>query len=199
MIIGVTGGIGSGKSTVSKILRDLGVKVIDADKISREVVNKGSKAYNEIVISFGPDVLDENDDINRKKLAEIVFNNEEGLKKLENITHKYIIEEIYKKISEIKSEGSSDIIVLDVPIPVKHGFLDLVDRVWVVTANKELRIERIMARSGDTYEEVLARIDSQLKDEEYLKIADDVLINDNGIEELEKNVAKLYIKTISSR
>ncbi|HHW49214.1 MAG TPA: dephospho-CoA kinase [Clostridiaceae bacterium] len=199
MVIGITGGIGSGKSTVSKILRDLGAKVIDADRISREVTAKGKKAYDEIVDTFGSGVLNEDGELDRKKLADIVFNDQEKLKLLEGIVHKYVIEEIEKRVNAAKNEWSSDIIVLDVPIPVKRGFIDLVDQVWVVTCDMETRIKRIMERSGYTYEEAVKRINSQMKEDEYLKIADEVLVNNGSIEELENSVAKLYIKIRSIR
>ena len=199
MVIGITGGIGSGKSTVSRIMRDLGAKVIDADRISREVTARGKKAFDEIVGTFGSGVLNENGELDRKKLADIVFNDKEKLKTLEAIIHKYVIEEIENRVNAAKKENSSDIIVLDVPIPVERGFIDLADQIWVVTCDMETRIKRIMDRSGYSYEEAVRRINSQMRDEEYIKIADEVLVNDGGIEDLENSVAKLYIKIRSIR
>jgi len=199
MVIGITGGIGSGKSTVSKIMRDLGAKVIDADRISREVTARGKKAFDEIVGTFGSSVLNENGELDRKKLADIVFNDAEKLKTLEAIIHKYVIEEIENRVNAAKKENNSDIIVLDVPIPVERGFIDLADQIWVVTCDMETRIKRVMARSGYSYEEAVRRINSQMRDDEYIKIADEVLVNDGGIEDLENSVAKLYIKIRSIR
>jgi len=199
MVIGITGGIGSGKSTVARILRDLGAKVIDADRISREVTAKGKKALDDIVGTFGSGILNEDGELDRKKLADIVFNDPERLKLLEAIVHKYVIEEIEKRVNALKNEGNSDIIVLDVPIPVERGFIDLADQVWVVTCDMETRIKRIMERSCYTYEEAVRRINSQMREEEYLKIADEVIVNNGSIEELENAVAKLYIKIRSIR
>lgn len=192
-IIGITGGIGSGKSTVARILRVLGAKVIDADKIAREVTAKGQPALDEIVEYFGKDILNEDGELDRKKLGKIVFEDKEKLKVLNSITHKYVIERIINELERLKEENAN-IIVLDVPLPVEHGFLDVVDEVWLVTANKDTRIKRIMERSGLTYEEVIKRMEAQKSDEEYLKIADEVIYNDGSMEELESTVAKLYIQ-----
>jgi len=198
-IIGITGGIGSGKSTVSQILRDLGAKIIDADKIAKEIVFKGGVVLKELIEFFGSQILDESGGLDRKKLGEIVFNNPEKLEVLNKITHKYIVERIFKDLEKDKKEGKWDIVVVDAPLPVKHGFMDAVDEVWVVTADKETRIKRIMERNGLTYEEALSRISSQLKDSEYLEIADVVIPNDGSIEDLEKSVVKLFINARTSR
>lgn len=198
-IIGITGGIGSGKSTVSQILRDLGAKIIDADKIAKEIVFKGGVVLKELIEFFGSQILDESGGLDRKKLGEIVFNNPEKLEVLNKITHKYIVERIFKDLEKAKKEGKWDIVVVDAPLPVKHGFMDAVDEVWVVTADKETRIKRIMERNGLTYEEALSRISSQLKDSEYLEIADVVIPNDGSIEDLEKSVVKLFINARTSR
>lgn len=198
-IIGVTGGIGSGKSTVSRVLKDLGAKIIDADKVAREIVYKGGKVLDELTAFFGNEILDESDGLNRKKLGEIVFNNPEKLEVLNQIMHKHIVDRIVNDLNTAKSEGKWEIIVIDAPIPLEHGFIDLVDEVWVVVADKETRIKRVMDRSGLTYEEALSRINSQLKDEEYSRIADEIIVNDGAIEDLEKSVVKLFINARTSR
>jgi dephospho-CoA kinase len=198
-IIGITGGIGSGKSTVSRILRDLGAKVIDADRIAREIVFKGGIALQELVDYFGIEILDDSGELDRKKLSEIVFTDIEKLEVLNTITHKYIIDRIYKEVDSAREEGLWDIVVVDAPIPIKSGFLDVADEIWVVSADKESRIKRVMERSGYTHDEAVNRINSQLKDEEYTRIADQVIHNEGSIEDLEKDVVKLYISTKTSR
>lgn len=192
-VIGVTGGIGSGKSTVAKILHDLGASIIDADKIARQVTAKGQQAMEEIVIHFGEGVLDEKGELDRKKLSEIVFADSKEIETLNSITHKYVADRISVELYKLKEE-KAEIVVLDVPLPVEHGFLDIVDEVWVVIANKDTRIKRIMERNNITYEEALARIKMQKGDEEYLKLANEVINNDGSVEELEKAIAKLYIQ-----
>lgn len=191
-IIGVTGGIGTGKSTVSSILKSLGAKVIDADMISRQIVAKGKKAYVEILEAFGDEVIDENGDLNRKELANIVFNDRSKLEILNNITHPIIGQEIKNTVTEDENDGFYDLLVVDAAIPFKNGFLDVVDKVWVVTANKENRVQRIMERNGLTEAEALSRVNSQMSQMEYASLADVIIENDEGIIELEKKVVKLY-------
>lgn len=198
-IIGVTGGIGSGKSTVSRILRDLGAIIISADKVARDIVYKGEKALLELVEYFGDEILTDNGELNRKKLGTIVFGNNEKLEVLNSITHKYIVEKIVDMAEQFRMENKSGIMVIDAPIPVEHGFIDLVDQVWVVTADIDVRIKRIIERDEITREEALNRINSQKKEGEYLSIADEVLVNNGGIEELEKEVARLFIKAQKSQ
>jgi dephospho-CoA kinase len=193
-IIGVTGGIGSGKSTVSHILQDLGAKVIDADRIAREVTRKGEPALSELVEYFGTEILNSSGELSRKKLADMVFGNQEKVDKLNEITHHHILREINSIIERLKGQENTGIIVLDVPIPVKHGFLDIVDEVWTVTADKEVRIKRIMDRSKLTQQDAVNRINAQKSDEEYIRLADNVLYNNGSVEELEKTVAHLFIQ-----
>lgn len=193
-IIGVTGGIGSGKSAVARILRDLGAVVIDADSIARAVTAKGGKALEELTGYFGSRILDGNGDLNRKALADLVFKDPVKRHALEAITHKHIVSKILDGIENIKNSGKTEIVVIDVPIPLEHGFLDVVDEVWTVTAEKETRIGRVMERSGYTYEEAVDRINSQMKEEDYLKVADEVIRNDGSMDELEKSVVKLFIQ-----
>lgn len=192
-VIGVTGGIGSGKSTIAKILYDLGASIIDADKIAREITTKGQPIMEEIVGYFGPGVLDEEGELARKKLSEIVFTDSKKIEVLNSITHKYIADKIKEELNKLE-EAKAEIVVLDAPLPVKHGFLDVVDEVWVVIVNKDIRIKRIMERNNITDEEALARIKMQKDDEEYLKLADEIINNDGSVEELEKSIAKLYIQ-----
>lgn len=192
-IIGVTGGIGSGKSTVSRTLRDLGAAVVDADVLAKSVTANGGKAFDELVSYFGKDILDSNGDLDRQKLADIAFCDKEKLDALNSITHKYIAQKIYDTVELLKNTGKWDVIVLDVPIPIEKGFLDLADEIWVVTADRETRIRRVMERSGCSYDEVVKRIDAQMKDDEYLKLADEVLYNNDSIEQLEQMVVKLFL------
>lgn len=193
-IIGVTGGIGSGKSTVSGILADLGAKVINADHIARKVVARGEKALNELVEHFGLEILNADGSLDRKKLGSMVFNDPESLEFLNNITHKYIAEKIIQELEEIKAQRNTDVIVLDVPIPIKHGFTDIADTIWVIAADKETRIDRIMKRSGLTREEAISRINAQKNDEEYERIADEIIFNNGDIIQLEKDVVRLLYK-----
>ena len=191
-VIGVTGGIGSGKSTVARILGDLGAQIIDADKIAREVTAKGEPALEELIGYFGVDILGENGELNRATLANIVFDDKEKLEVLNSITHKYIVDKIIEKLNKLNTEFKQDFVVLDVP--VKHGFFDVVEEVWVVTSDKETRIKRIMERNKISYDEALKRIEAQKGEEEYIRLASKVISNNGTLEELENIVAKLYIQ-----
>lgn len=188
--IGVTGKIGSGKSTVSKILADMGAAVIDADAIYRSITKKGHEVYDELVDSFGDEILDDNGEIDRKKLAAIAFQDEEELKKLNDITHKHIVRVIIDKLNEYKNKEK--VVVIDAAIPIEHGFLDVADQVWVVLADKETRINRVMKRSGLTYEQVLERMNSQPGDDYYCGIADVIIQNDGSFEDLKAEVEENF-------
>jgi dephospho-CoA kinase len=193
-VIGVTGGIASGKSTVARIICHLGGKIIDADVIAKRIMRKGSRAFDEVVSCFGTGILNDRGGIDRKKLASIVFKDKELLRKLNEITHKYVANSVYRKLAKLMAQGRTDFVVLDVPIPVEKGFLDVVDEVWVVTADKEVRIKRIMERGNLSREEAIDRINSQLGEEEYKRLADVVIENNGTREELEQNVARLFIR-----
>lgn len=195
-IIGITGGIGSGKSTVSKILMEFGAKVIDADVISRDIVQKGQKALEDIVQTFGKDILTEDGSLDRSKLGNIVFTDKHKLESLNSITHKYIKKKIIENINITKKEGYTGLTVIDAAIPFQHGFIDTVDEVWVVIADMETRIKRVMSRSGLSRLQVLDRIKSQMSEKNYLMFADRVLINNGCIDELEKQVKNFYLKVI---
>ncbi len=190
-IIGITGGIGSGKSSVSAILSSLGARVVDADLLAREAVEKGKGALLEIAGAFGPEILDNEGTLDRKKLAELVFGDKDRLRDLNRIVHKAVTEKITGIVTEAVNRGEGGILVLDVPIPVEHGFIDVADEIWVVAADLETRIKRVMARSGMSYHEVMGRINSQMSDEEYMKIADKAVYNNGSIEDLREKVLKL--------
>lgn len=189
-IIGVTGGIGSGKSTVSKLLQESGGFVIDADKIARSIVNKGQPAYPEIIEAFGQSILDQDGELDRRILASLVFKDNEKLEILNSITHKYVAGEIVRQIEESSMDGFN-FAVVDAPLPIKHGFIDVAHQIWVVVASLETRINRVMERSNMTYNEVYERINMQMSENEYLKIAHKVLKNDGDFEELKNLVTNL--------
>lgn len=186
-IIGLTGGIGSGKSTVARILQKLGAEVIYADDIAKEITEPGMPAYRKIIEYFGEDIIGEDNRINRKKLADIVFSNSGELQRLNEITHSIVVDVIAKLIDEYRDSGK-ELVVVEAIVPVEHGFLDVVDTVWVVLASESARIDRIMERSGLTYEEAKKRIQSQMSDEMYISVADKIIYNDGSLKELEEKV-----------
>jgi len=196
LIIGVTGGIGAGKSSVSAILKELGAIVLDADLISRQVAEPYKPAWLEIKKSFGDDFIRDDNTLDRKKLADEVFSSKEKRLLLERIIHKEVIAVIKEKLAALKENGYTGTVVLDVPIPVREGFLDTVDRVWVVVSDDEIRINRLMKRSNMSRQEAVARMSSQMTQDEYIALAHEVIENNGGREELEKKVMNLYKKLL---
>lgn len=176
-IIGLTGGIASGKSTVSGMLRSLGAKVIDADQIAREVVQPGCAALKEIAAVFGSSVLSDNGGLNREVLGKIVFNNSEARQKLNDITHNRICEQVWKAIVQLEREGYN-MVVLDVPLLFETGWDAQVNEVWVVAVPIDVQIDRLMKRNRFTRAEALARIASQMDLKSKVERAD--VIIDNG-------------------
>ena len=174
-IIGITGGIGAGKSTVCEEFKKYGACIIDADKISHQVTAKNGSAYAEIVENFGTDVLKSDGEIDRKKLAGIVFSDQNELEKLNYITHKHIFEKMREEITS----SDRELIILDVPLLFSADFDIKCDYKIAVVANLQERIKRVMFRDGISRDDVLKRIDAQLSDEEMREKADMCIENDS--------------------
>ncbi len=187
IIIGLTGGIGSGKSTVSDILKEQGIPVVDGDRIAREVVEPHRPAYDEIVRVFGTEVLQRDGTLNRKRIGEIVFSDPEKLSMLNSITHKEIYRVILERLESLKETGTT-LVFLDVALLFETGFDQLTDRVWVVDAPDAVRVERIQKRDGLREEEILKRIQSQMSREMRNTKGDLVLDNSKGREELKAQI-----------
>lgn len=191
MVIGLTGGIASGKSTVSAKLKELGAAVIDADLLARDVVRKGEIAYNKIVQCFGEDILLPGGDIDRKKLGNIVFSDKEKLALLNSITHPEIINRMKERIQELKAEGAK-VIVVDAAILIEMGLHKYVDSVWVLSVDRETQMKRLVERDKFNYREAENRINSQFTNEVRKKYADVVIDNSKPIEEVEKRLEELW-------
>jgi dephospho-CoA kinase len=190
--IGLTGGIGSGKSTVSQLLIELGAFVIDADKVGHEIYLPGKEAWQQVTAAFGRDILAADQTIDRKKLGAIVFNSEEARKKLNAIVHPLMFKDIERRIKEKRTEGFTKPIVVEAAILIEANWLPLVDEVWVVVTNKNAVIERVAAQRGLPAKDTEARIASQLADAERLKYANIVITNDGSREDLRKRVNEAW-------
>ena len=175
-IVAVTGGIGAGKSTVSKLFAVLGANVISADDISHRIMDKGSKAYDEVVECFGNSLLDNNGEIDRKALANIVFNEKDKLDRLNSITHKYIYAEIRDEISE-----NFDVNCVEIPLLFSADCPLDIDVSIAVIADMDVRIARIINRDRCSAEDAIRRINNQISDDELRRLAD-VVIENNGDE-----------------
>lgn len=191
MVIGLTGGIASGKSTISSILKEFGASIVDADLIGRSVVQKGEKAYNEIVQCFGDGILMPNGEINRKKLGHMVFSDHIKLEKLNSITHPEIINRIKEKVEEYRSEGAK-VIVIDAAILIETGLSSYCDSIWLVSVDKETQLNRLMERDKFTYIDGLKRINAQYSREEKAQFADVIIDNSMPIEEVKEKIKELW-------
>ena len=190
-VIGITGGIGSGKSTVSRILSEkLNAPILDADKIAKEAVNS-PEIILKIKKFFGESIFDNPQLINREKLSDIVFSNENKLLELNKIIHPYVIEEIEKKVNELKQDN--EYIILDVPLP-NESFINLSDKIIVVVANEETRIKRVMTRSNLSEDSVKKRIEKQMPVENYIKLADFLIKNNSSMEDLVEKINEICEK-----
>ncbi len=193
-VIGLTGPTGSGKSVVSNALSQMGIYIVDADKIGHDIILKGKKAYNELKEYFGDEIIDENGEIIRRKLGSIVFSQGgEKLEFLNSCTHKYIYEEMKNDIINAEKNGA-DIVVIDAPLLIEGRFITLCNEVWVVYAPDEVRCERIMTRDGITKEEAFNRMKQQKDYDVYNTYADVIIDNSKGIDNLIKQVKTLLNK-----
>jgi len=192
-VIGLAGGIGSGKSTVSQFLAELGAVIVDADKAGHEAFKPGTEAWREVVAAFGRQILTPDGDIDRRKLGKIVFNDSESLLWLNQIMHHRMYDMVKAQIEEYRREGV-EVIVLEAPLLVEASWTSLVDEVWVTVAPESTVLRRLKERIGLSEQESLARIRSQLSSAERIRHADVVINNDSGLDELKAKVKELWGK-----
>ena len=191
-VIGLTGGIGSGKSTVSEYLKIKNISIIDADAISREIVIPGSKmsALDELLNAFGPSILSNDGTLDRKKLASIAFSTKENKELLDIIMLGKIVSIILKRIEEAKMLDLMQV-VIDAPLLFEADLAQYCDEIWVVDASDEVRINRVMSRDGATKEEVIARINTQTTTEEKKLKATHILDNSTTKEALYNQIDEI--------
>jgi dephospho-CoA kinase len=190
--IGLTGGIGSGKSTVSQLLGDLGAFVIDADKVGHEIYLPGKEAWKQVTAAFGRDILAPDQTIDRKKLGAIVFGSDDARKKLNSIVHPLMFKDIDRRIKEKRADGFTKLIVVEAAILIEANWLPLADEVWLVVTNKNAVIERVASQRGLSAKDTEARIASQLSDAERRKYATLVIENDGSLEDLKIKVQQAW-------
>jgi dephospho-CoA kinase len=197
-IVGLTGSVGTGKSTVTKFFRQLGAYIIDWDELARAVVRPHSKAWKEIVEYFGKDFLNEDLTINRQKLAEVVFSDKEKVTKLNHIVHPEVLKEDERMTSEIKSLDPDALIIKDIPLLFELTRPIFVDRIVVVSASEQTQLKRL-EEMGMNRGDAQSRIKSQLPLEEKIKSADFVINNDGSLEETKRQVEVIYTLLITSK
>lgn len=188
--IGLTGGIASGKSTVSKILRQRGLPVVDADELARDAIIHGSEGYKNVVKAFGMDVLNKDGTLNRESLAEIVFTDKSQLEKLENIIHPIVREKTKKLKQSLKSQGYK-LAFYDVPLLFEKNMESMFDKIVVVYSRMDQQIERLKSRNNMTKEQAVNRILNQVSMDDKIKKCDFVVDNTSDHENLENQITKL--------
>ncbi|WP_318508067.1 dephospho-CoA kinase [Bacillus sp. T3] len=190
VIIGLTGGIASGKSTVSMMLKELNIPVIDADEEARLAVEKGEKAYLEIVAYFGEEILLADGSIDRLKLGSIIFPNEDKRAILNSIVHPAVRENMLRKKEQYLIAGY-EFIVLDIPLLFESKLTHMVEKVIVVYVDEQTQLARLMERNGFSEEEAMARIASQLPLKDKLTLADAVIDNNGSIDDTKKQLINI--------
>ena len=197
LLTGLTGGIATGKTTVSEMFVKLGAHLIDADVIARDVVKPDTPAWKEIISAFGESVLDDKKEINREKLAADIFNDSEKRKILESITHHRIIEEENRLINDLQDKNKSEIIVLDAALLIEAGHHNRVDKLVIVYLDRESQIKRLIGRDNLSFADAEKRVNSQMPLDEKVKLADYVIDNGKSLDEVEKQVSKVYSELVS--
>lgn len=188
-IIGLTGGIATGKSTVSELLTAYGFKVVDADIASRKAVKKGSKGLDQIREKFGQEAIDDNGEMNRKYVGELVFNNPEQRIELNKIVHPIVREIMEEEKNHYLNERYN--VIMDIPLLFENDLQDTVDEVWVVYTSESIQIERLMERNDLSQEDAKARVYSQISIDKKSRMADHVIDNLGDKLELKQNLQQL--------
>lgn len=192
LVVGLTGGMASGKSIVSKTLKELGLSIIDADLIAREMVRPNEAGYREIVDHFGGEILNPDQTINRRRLAKIIFSDSRERERLNSLLHPRIVEEIKKRIEDFKERGERMVIV-DAALLIEAGQLSLVDKLIVVAVSPKIQIKRLAQREHLTAEEASERIATQMPLSEKVKLADHVIDNSGSVKKTIKRTKEVYL------
>ena len=190
-VIGLTGGIGSGKSTVSQFLGELGAVILDADKVGHEAFKPGTEIWRQVVAAFGNQIVTPDGDIDRERLGKIVFGSSEARTRLNQIMHPPMYDMIKSQLEEYRRQGVS-VVVLEAPLLLEAGWTSLVDEVWVTVAPEAAVLKRLGERTGLSEQESVKRIRSQLSTEERVKHADVVIDTDCDLGELKAKVEELW-------
>jgi len=195
-VIGLTGGIASGKSTAANLLKGYGAIVIDADRVGHRVYEPGTSGFQAVVNEFGHDLVAADGTINRQLLGGKVFGDPAQMKRLTDIVWPEIRKLSAEEIADLKKRDASSIIVLEAAVMIEANWMDLADEVWVVTVTPEIARQRLMTRNGLTEAQAQARIDSQLSNKERLVYADIKLDNSGTLEQFEQRVEREWKKLL---
>lgn len=191
-VIGLTGGIASGKSTVSELLSVFGFKVVDADKAAREAVKKGSKGLAQVREVFGDEAIDENGEMNRRYMGDLVFNHPEKRLELNAIIHPIVRDIMEEEKQEYLKQGYN--VIMDIPLLFENELENTVDEVWVVYTSESIQMDRLMQRNNLSLEDAKARVYSQISIDKKSRMADHVIENLGDKLELKQNLERLLVE-----
>ena len=191
IIVGLTGSVGTGKSTVTNFFRELGAYIVDWDELARDVIRPHSRAWKEIVEYFGKDFLNEDLTVNRQKLAEMVFSDKEKIAKLNQIVHPEVFSEDERITNNIKGLNPDALVIKDIPLLFELTRPIFLDKIVVVSASEQTQLRRLEEK-GMSREDAQNRIESQLPLEQKIKSADFIINNDGPLEETKKQVEEIY-------
>jgi dephospho-CoA kinase len=191
LVIGITGNFGTGKTTVSQMLAELGAVLINADELGHEVLQPDTQAYKEVLAAFGKSILKPNDEVDRNKLGKLVFDDNTALARLNQITHPRIYEIAKQRIEEYRQAGTR-VVVFEAALLIEAGWMSLVDQLWVTTAPESTIVKRLKSSRGLSEKQVLARLHTQMPQEEKAKQADAVIDTDCSMDELRARVTELW-------
>jgi len=192
LLAGLTGGMGSGKTTVGKLFKALGAYVLDADEICRSLLEPGKPAWNETVDLLGNGILRDDQTLDRRKIADVVFSVLEKKKALEAILHPRVMEEEQAVYKDILKDDPGALVIIDATLLIESGNYRKVDKVIVIACDEETQLHRIMDKNTFSREDAQRRLQQQMPLEEKIKFADYVLYNDSGLSELEEKVEALF-------
>jgi dephospho-CoA kinase len=194
--VALTGGIGTGKSTASKILNELGAFIFDADKEAKNILKNNETVQSELIAEFGTDIMSGDEKIDNNKLARIAFQDQDHQLRLNSIIHPYVFQEIDKIFDDVLEKGKNDIFVIDAALIYESGADTHMDYVIVITALLKIRMERALQREMLSRDEILKRIDLQWPEEEKIALADFVIHNDSTEKELLNSITDIYNKLV---
>ncbi|PFN79509.1 dephospho-CoA kinase [Bacillus sp. AFS076308] len=193
LVIGLTGGIASGKSTVSNMLKEMSITVIDADVEARLAVMEGEPAYNQIIYEFGEGILLENGEIDRQKLGAIIFHQADKRKRLNEITHPEVRRRMLEQVETAK-RNNEEVVVLDIPLLFESKLTAMVEKTLLVYVDSDIQLQRLVERNNLTIADAQARISSQMPLSEKIKLADAVINNNGTLEDTKQQLLTVLDK-----
>jgi dephospho-CoA kinase len=195
-LIGVTGGIACGKTEVCKVFQKKGAIILSGDEIGKQIVERNKKVLQKLVQTFGKDILKKDRSLNRRKLGELAFASKESKDKLNRIIHPYLLKELRKKIGSLKKKNHEGVVAIDAALIVEWGLQDELDYLVFVESKREDKIKRLQKQKGYSRKEAIFRIKSQLPEMTKKRLADFVIINDGGLNQLRKKAEKIFNRLI---